>query len=114
MSGVNPTPWEVGQHPAIPNGWIVRPILMGQNVRVLPKCEGGHVMLMDKDVAHKIAAAPELMAASVSAFYRIAGLNLASRVADNGWKWPSDSPAFVDPIAEELRAAIAKAKGLTP
>lgn len=111
MNEVKHTHWEVGQHPAIPNGWIVRPILMGPNVRVLPKCEGGHVILMREDVAHKIAAAPELMAASVAAFYRIAGLNLASRVADNGWKWPSDSPAFVDPLAEELRAAIAKAEG---
>lgn len=53
-------PWEVGQHPAISNGWIVRPVLMGPNVRVLPPHEGGHVLLKSEADAHVIAAARDM------------------------------------------------------
>jgi hypothetical protein len=60
MSEVKHTPWEVGQHPAVSNGWIVRPIMLGSNVRVLPEHEGGHVMFKDEAVAHKVAAAEDM------------------------------------------------------
>ena len=56
-------PWEIGQHPAIPNAWIVRPALFGSRVRVLPECEGGHVLILSEQDARLIAAAPDLLAA---------------------------------------------------
>lgn len=52
-----PGPWEVGSHPAAPMTNIVRPILMGAHVRVLPKHGGGHVSLKSADNARLIAAA---------------------------------------------------------
>lgn len=60
MGEIKHTPWEVGQHPAISDGWIVRPVLFGSNVRVLPEWEGGHVLIRDEKAAHLIAAAPEM------------------------------------------------------
>lgn len=58
-----PGPWEVGQHPAVPNAWIVRPVLFGHRVRVLPECEGSHVCLRNEYDANLIAAAPDMVAA---------------------------------------------------
>jgi hypothetical protein len=55
--------WTVGQHPAVASGWIVRPVLFGSRVRVLPECEGGHVLLKSEDDAWLIAAAPAMRAA---------------------------------------------------
>jgi hypothetical protein len=55
--------WEVGQHPAVSNGWIVRPVLFGSRVRVLPEHEGGHVLIRSERDARLIAAAPDLLAA---------------------------------------------------
>jgi hypothetical protein len=46
---------EVGQHPAVPNGWIVKPVLFGNRVRILPECEGGHVVLRSEDDAKMLA-----------------------------------------------------------
>ena len=57
--------WELGQHPAIANGWIIKPILFGANVRVLPESEGGHVIIRDEKIARLIAAAPELLEALI-------------------------------------------------
>lgn len=56
--------WEVGQHPGRTRGWIVRPVLFGRNVNVLPKHEGGHVELKNEADAHVIAASKELLAAA--------------------------------------------------
>lgn len=56
-----PGPWEVGQHPAMSRGWIVRPALFGPRVMVLPEWDGGHVVLKSEADAHLIAAAPELL-----------------------------------------------------
>ena len=53
--------WECGQHPAMTSGWIVKPVLMGANVRVLHECEGGHVVLLNEHDAKLIAAAPDLL-----------------------------------------------------
>lgn len=52
--------WEVGSHPAIPGTFIVKPVLFGSNIRVLPACEGGHVSLKNPDHAHLIRSAPAL------------------------------------------------------
>lgn len=62
MSAVTftPRPWEVGYHPAA-GGYIVKPVLLGSRIkRVLPECEGGHVLLQEKGDADLIAAAPAL------------------------------------------------------
>lgn len=54
--------WTVGQHPAMLRGWIVRPVLFGSRVRVLPEHEGGHVVIKSEEDARLIAAAPRLRA----------------------------------------------------
>ncbi len=54
-------PWEVGVHPANDRLHIVRPVLFGSKVVVLPECEGGHVALKNSADARLIAAAPELL-----------------------------------------------------
>ena len=64
MSAVlTPGIWEAGQHPAVPNGWIVRPVLFGANVRTLPECEGGHVIILNEADALVMAAAKDLLEA---------------------------------------------------
>lgn len=55
--------WTVGQHLAMSSGWIVRPVLFGSRVRVLPECEGGHVVIKSERDARLIAAAPALLEA---------------------------------------------------
>jgi hypothetical protein len=57
---LTPGPWEVGQHPALPNGWIIRPVLFGSRVSVLPEHEGGHVVIRNEADARLMAAALEL------------------------------------------------------
>lgn len=61
--------WTVGQHPAVSDGWIVRPVLFGSRVRVLPEWEGGHVVLKREADARMIGAAPTMLAA-LQAFVR--------------------------------------------
>jgi hypothetical protein len=61
--------WTVGQHPAVSSGWIVRPVLFGSRVRVLPEHEGGHVILRNEADARMIGAAPTMLAA-LRAFVR--------------------------------------------
>lgn len=57
-----PGPWEAGVHPANGRLHIVRPVLFGSKVIVLPECEGGHVALKNSADAILIAAAPDLLA----------------------------------------------------
>lgn len=97
MSG----PWEVGQHPAIARGWIVKPVLFGSHVRVLPECEGGHVLLLDEADARLIAAAPEMLDALE---YAVADMAYGEEPALD-----QDGQEF-DPF-KKMRAAIARAKG---
>lgn len=61
--------------------------------------------------ARLIAAAPDMLEASIAAFYHIVGLEVARSVENNGWEWTDDSPDMVSMVAEYLRAAISKAKG---
>lgn len=96
MSGVKHTPWEVGQHPAVSNGWIVRPILFGSNVRVLPESEGGHVIIRDERIARLIAAAPDLLEALESLVEHTDGISL---------------PVTAHMMRNRARDAIARARG---
>jgi len=61
--GPTPGPWEVGQHPAMTRGWIVRPVLFGKRAHTLLESEGGHVVIHNAADARLIAAAPELLGA---------------------------------------------------
>lgn len=99
-----PGPWEAGQHPAIANGWIVRPVLFGSRVRVLPECEGGAVLIKSKADAHLIAAATELLEGAQDAVEAFALLRLAMR---------GDAKAIemIDAHISELNFAIRKATG---
>lgn len=97
--------WEVGQHPAVSNGWIVRPALFGSRVRVLPEHEGGHVLIRSEKDARLIAAGPCLLQV------------LTKVVAEHGWRGgpddallPADEQPF--PIDEAMRA-ISRATGAT-
>lgn len=105
MSGVKHTPWEVGQHPAVSNGWIVRPILFGSNVRVLPESEGGHVVIRDEIVARLIAAAPDLLEALMTARETIRALH-----GPNQW----DIYDRCSPEMKAINAAITRATGDRP
>lgn len=55
-----PGPWEVGQHPAMTTGWIIRPVLFGSQAYALPQHEGGHIVIRNEANARMIAAAPDL------------------------------------------------------
>ena len=98
--------WEVGQHPAIANGWIVRPVLFGSRVRVLPECEGGAVLIKSEADARLIAAAPDLLDALVTA--RIAIIALADRALEAGFGPLAD---ILDQQLTKANDAIAKARG---
>jgi hypothetical protein len=111
-----PAPWEVGQHPAVPNGWIVKPVLFGNRVRILPECEGGHVVLRSKDDARLIAAAPDMLAGHVeidqSAPADEPPAKPTSRDADDAFN-EGYARAMWD-AALISRALVAKATGGTP
>lgn len=56
-------PWELGTHPANPHLNIIKPVMFGSQVTVLPECEGGHVSIDNIANARLIAAAPDLLEA---------------------------------------------------
>ncbi len=87
--------WTVGQHPAMLRGWIVRPVLFGSRVRVLPEHEGGHVVIKSEEDARLIAAAPDMLAALISTRDSLQAMADEGIVA--GGSWPT------------IDAAIAKA-----
>lgn len=96
--------WAVGQHPAMASGWIVRPVLFGPRVTVLPECEGGHVVIKSERDARLIAAAPELLQAAQEAV----------AVAESWIHDQLDGTSGLDDALAELttaKAAIAKALG---
>jgi hypothetical protein len=47
------------------SGWIVRPVLFGPRVTVLPEHEGGHVVIKSEQDARLIASAPDLLEALI-------------------------------------------------
>lgn len=100
-----PGPWEVGQHPAMTKGWIVRPVLFGSQAKALPECEGGHIVLWNKANAHLIAAAPDLAEALEKLLAE--HLDLASRADCLEWAEAEPSPVIA------ARLALAKARGET-
>lgn len=108
MSGVKHTPWEVGQHPAISNGWIVRPVLFGSNIRVLPESEGGHVIIRDERVARLIAAAPDLLEA-LEAHQGVSQLLAELEFCLDEER--GEIERQLRDIEEQARAAIARARG---
>lgn len=93
--------WEVGQHPAVSDGWIVRPVLFGSRAYALPASEGGHIVLRSKEDAHLIAAAPDLLGALKEA---VEDLEVTLRWS-YGWECSEDE------LLGPARAAIAKAEG---
>ena len=101
--------WTVGQHPAMSSGWIVRPVLFGSRVRVLPECEGGHVVIKSERDARLIAAAPDLFRAA-SAFIEAEDDLIATLKAEGRH---TDILKFDFPHMRALRAAVAKA-GVNP
>ena len=50
-------PVEVGQHPAMTKGYIVKPVLLGGRAKALPLCEGGHIVIYNDADAQLIAEA---------------------------------------------------------
>lgn len=95
-----PGPWVCGTHPANHELNIIKPVLFGSRVVVLPKCEGGHISIKNKADALLIAAAPELFEAleyAVEQYGKPGGL----------WSVPNDPGGWL----ERARSAIAKAKG---
>ncbi len=91
-------PWEVGVHPANDRLYIVRPVLFGSKVVVLPECEGGHVALKNSADALLIAAAPDL--------YVIATHPILEHLIAT-----SDHPSVKAVFEPMRRAAIARATG---
>lgn len=75
--------WQLGQHPAVSSGWIVRPVLFGNRVRVLPEHEGGHILIMDEEDARLIAAAPELLEALRKARNQVVAFALDTLTAES-------------------------------
>lgn len=55
-----PRKWELGTHPANHKLNIVKPILFGRNVTILPECEGGHASINNIADARLIAASPDM------------------------------------------------------
>jgi hypothetical protein len=93
-AAASPGPWEAGHHPAIPTGGaIIRPVTFGSRVRVLPKHEGGHVMIGEADAA--------FIAAIHDAFPKL--IEAARRSDDVGEGWPEDAKDWiVDEKAAEM------------
>lgn len=100
-----PGPWEAGQHPAIASGWIVKPILFGANVRILPECEGGHILLRKAGDANLIASALDLF----ESLDRLVGPCLSYH--GNNIVIPCTSHTAAIRYVRDARAAIAKATG---
>lgn len=92
-----PGPWEAGIHPANANFRIIKPVLFGSRVTVLPECEGGHVALKSAADARLIAAAPDLLEALI-----------AARAELEAYEADATGERYNNPI---LNAAIAKATG---
>ena len=98
------SPWTLGTHPANHKLNIVKPVLYGRNVTVLPECEGGHVSINNIDDARLIAAAPELLKLAEE---RLAWLEEEiSNCTDAGARHDDYDAELL-----EYRAAIAKARG---
>lgn len=97
---ITPAPWHLGTHPANHKLNIIKPVLFGSRVTVLPECEGGHVSIKNIDDARLIAASPELLAALQYA---------VEKYGKEGGPWnvPSDPGGWL----ERSRAAIEKATG---
>lgn len=90
--------WEVGQHPAVSDGWIVRPVLFGSRVRVLPEWEGGHVILKSEADARLISAAREMYAVLYEMF--------CEGPVDVAF---AGSPIAIEALERRVRAALDKA-----
>ena len=90
-----PGPWVLGTHPANHRLNIIKPVMFGSRVTVLPECEGGHVSIKNIADAHLIAAAPDLLEA-LEELYDIG--------SDTGMDWDWD-------CMKKARSAIAKARG---
>jgi hypothetical protein len=99
--------WEVGQHPAVPNGWIVRPVLLGSRAYALPECEGGHIVLRSKEDAYRIAALPALLNAA-RAFVEAEDALLAELREEGALP---DLTAAPWSLVDALRHAVALAEG---
>jgi hypothetical protein len=90
----SPAPWELGTHPGNHNLNIVKPVLFGSRVTVLPEWEGGHVSIKNRADALLIAAAPEMLEA-------------LEALVECEWNQPADLEA----CQREARAIITKATG---
>jgi hypothetical protein len=130
MSGDHtPTPWkvrsperngEIADHFVIAddvNGYPYDAEILGEDEyreqsgglsRKLADCE--LIVTAVNSYASSQAEIERLRAVLEAAFFKIVGLELASAVEANGWKWPDDAPRHIDIVAEALRAALSGSK----
>lgn len=74
------TPWELGTHPANHKLNIIKPVMLGPRITVLPECEGGHVSIKNKADAERIVKCVNLHDELVEAYQEFFNIAAESKI----------------------------------